>query len=258
MGWWGHDMHLTRRWISTAVLTLATLWTAHAHAACTFGNSQETSLQGVFDSLFAPGALSAANDCVPSSADGSWTAAGPVDATIIIELAGFADKNIFGIYDVSNPRSRVVAFGGAESSGATTTISLVPSGAGYDVFTDDVIKGHFDSSEFGFFLRAPRHKTFFSQSALNRDEADHMYAYRGNDSLFSTGPLAGTVFATSMYLLAFEDLPMRRSDRDFQDFVATVTFMAPIPLPATAWLLGSVLMVLTVWQRRSVAVWTSN
>src|SRR5262249_10641421 len=151
---------------------------------------------------------SAANDCVPPSSDGAWTATGPVAATIIIELAAFAPYNVFGIYDVLHPDSRVTVFGGAASSGAATTFQLVPNGAGFDVLADNVIKALFASGEFVFFLSTPLHQSFFSQSVLNGDGGDHMYASRGNNPPFTSGSLAGTLFATSIYLLAFKDLPI--------------------------------------------------
>ena len=251
-------MRSTRRWTAAAALTTLTLFTAHVYGACAFGTSNEMSLQGVFDSVLVPGSLSAANDCIPSAADGLWTAEGQAAATIVIELSKYAGKNILGIYDPLNPQSQVSIFPGAASSGATTTLELVSDGAGYDVMANDAVAGHFASSAFGFFIRTPRNRTFFSEPTLNTDQADHMYAYRGNGDLFTGGPLAGTLFATSMYLLAFENLRIPLGGPDFQDFVATVNFVAPIPLPAGAWLLGGLLASLALWHRRAVVASTSN
>lgn len=230
----------------------------HVRASCVFGESSETSLQGVFDSVLPAGSLVAAGDCVASSADMLWSAQGRAAASILVEIAGFAGGNVLGIYDPLNPESgRVSLFAGPDGAGSNTTFSLVSSGGGYDVVTNGRVEGHFASDVFGFYLRTPQHQTFFSEPSRNADRADHMYAYRGNGAAFSSGPLAGSVFAASMYLLAFEDLPIPRGDRDFQDFVATVNFITPIPLPAGAALLGVALAWLR-FRRRGVADSTSN
>ena len=236
--------------ISVWILLFALL-SGTAHAACTFGTSNEMSLQGVFDSVLGTGVLSASNDCLPSSADTTWAAPGQVVATIVIEIAGFSGSNSFGIYDPSQPLQQVTIFTGSDGMGATATVQLVSNGTGYDVKVDDVLATTFASRTFGFFLHTPQNNTFFSQPSLNADSADHMYSYQGNGHPFIGGPLAGTDFAMSMYLLAFEDLLMPQSDRDYQDFVAAVNYASPIPLPAGVWLLGGVLGLLrrSLWRR---------
>src|SRR5262249_44768061 len=115
-----------------------------AHAACTFGASNETSLQGVFDSVLGAGVLSATNDCLPSSADTVWMAPGQVVATIIIEIAGFSGSNSFGIYDPSQPQHQATIFTGSDGMGATATVQLVGNGTGYDVKVDNVIETTFN------------------------------------------------------------------------------------------------------------------
>ena len=224
-----------------------------AHSACTFGASNETSLQGVFDSVLGNGALSATNDCLASSADTVWTAPGQVVATIIIEIAGFSGSNSFGIYDPSHPLQQATVFTGSDGMGATATVELVGNGTGYDVLVDNSLATTFASNSFGYFLHTPQNNTFFSQPTLNTDTADHMYAYQGNGHVFTGGPLIGTNFATSMYMLAFEDLLIPQGDRDYQDFVAAVNYASPIPIPGGIWLLGSVLAVLASRYARSHA-----
>jgi hypothetical protein len=238
---------------SCAVL-LAALMSAPVHAACTFGTSNETSLQGVFDNVLGTGVLSATNDCLASSAAAVWTAPGQVVATIIIEIAGFSGDNSFGIYDPSQPSRQATLFVGSDNMGATQTVQLVGNGAGFDVMVggSTTPSASFASNSFGYFLHTPQNNTFFSQATLNADSADHMYSYQGNGASFVGAPpsLIGTSFATSMYLLAFEDLLMSQSDRDYQDFVALVNYASPIPIPAGIWLLGSALAALGAWQAR--------
>lgn len=236
--------------VALALLSALTLANP-ARAACTFGASNETSLQGVFNSVLGNGVLSATNDCLASSADAVWTAPGQVVATIIIEIAGFSGSNSFGIYDPAHPTQQATVFTGSDGMGATATVQLVGNGAGYDVLVDNARAATFASNSFGYFLHTPENNTFFSQAALNSDAADHMYSYQGNGHSFTGGPLAGTSFATSMYLLAFEDLVIPQGDSDYQDFVAAVNYASPIPIPAGIWLLGSVLALLGARVRRA-------
>jgi hypothetical protein len=244
-----------------SALILAMFFASPVHAACTFGPpGTETTLQGVFNNVLGAGALSATSDCLPSSADAVWTAPGQVVATIIIEIAGFSGSNSFGIYDPLHPSQQATVFTGSDSMGATATIQLVGSGGGYDVMVDGALATTFASNSFGFFLHTPQNNTFFSEAARNADLADHMYSYQGNGHPFIGGPLNGTSFATSMYLLAFEDLLMSQSDRDYQDFVAAVNYASPIPIPAGVWLLGSVLAILGAWHERGLRglLWRSD
>src|SRR5262245_22935885 len=221
-----------------------------AHAACTFGTSPETSLQGVFDSTLGAGALDATNGCVLADNDQVWTAQGEVAATILVEIAGFANQNVFGIYDPVQPTG-VSVFSGAQSTGATATIQLVANNSKYDVVVNGIVRSQFTTPNFGFYLLTPQQNVFYSQPSLNADRADHMYSYRGNGGTFVSGPLLGSQFTSQMYLLAFEDLPIPAGDEDFQDFVALVNY-APVPLPAGGWLLGSVLALFVVLRRRLV------
>jgi hypothetical protein len=223
---------------------------ASAHAACTFGTSPETSLQGIFDSVLGPGTLSATNDCLAPNLDQLWNAPGEVVATVLIEIAGFASQNVFGIYDPkAHTQSQVTVFGGPEGPGASAMIQLISNGSSYSVLLNGVVQGQFATQDFGFFLRTPENNTFYSQPGFNVDAADHLYSYRGNDATFVSGPLNGTTFSNAMYLLAFEDLRIPGGDGDFQDFVATANF-APVPLPAGVLLLGSVLGIGAVIRRR--------
>jgi hypothetical protein len=229
-------------WAMLAALGL--LVSLPAYAACSFGSSSETSLQGVFDTILPSGSLSATQDCLDEGADSNWTATGQAIATIVIELAGFSNQNTFGIYDAADPTRRATIFAGSDGAGTTDTVQIMQSGGHYSVFDNGVWAANFSSSTFGFFLSTPQNNVFTSNTALNSDGGDHMYAYRGNGGTFVGGTLAGATFASSMYLLAFEDLAFPNSDRDYQDFVAAAQFVVPVPIPASGLLLAAVLALL--------------
>jgi hypothetical protein len=98
------------------------------------------------------------------------------------------------------------------------------------------------SGVFGFYL-GTTNGIFYSNTAKNTDGTDHMYAY---------GPLNGGVTDpewTGDYIQAWEDLS-GGVDRDYQDFVASLTDITPVPVPAAAWLFGSGFMALFPSLRR--------
>jgi hypothetical protein len=227
---------------------------ASASAACQFGRSaggHEQSLQSVFDTMLGAGQLSAENDCIAN--DQSWSTPQQLSATIVVELSRIARKNEFGIYDASDPSNRIQLFAGRDGAAAKSVVEFTRDGDGFDVSADGQKIGEIGRN-FGFYLAVSKHKAYFSDSQLNDGQEDHMVAYRGNGDAFVGGPLAGSSFAASMYLLGFENLSFRRGDRDYQDFVALVDTMAPVPIPSGIALLGSALIGSAVWRRRQLQV----
>src|SRR5882672_6336140 len=241
--------HFLRACLGALALIILPWSVAGAAAVCTFGApGSESTLQAVFNNLLGSShAPNTGSDCLPEGNDGRWQTTGTASATIVIELAGFASSNTFGIYDVLdplNPAKQLQLFGGAASAGATAFITFTASGGGFTVVIGwpgkpDRAPAKFGSTAFGFYLNTPEdnpntpasdRSTYFSQTSLNNDGTDHLYAYRGNGSPFLSPPLAGQKFATNGALLAWEDL-RGGGDRDYQDFVVYASGITPVPLP---------------------------
>ncbi len=55
------------------------------------------------------------------------------------------------------------------------------------------------------------------------------------------------------YLIAWEDRPYAGSDKDFNDFVAEIRFVTPVPVPGAAWLFGSAMFAGLAVKRRSAS-----
>lgn len=230
-------------WITAALLAALAGTAQEARAACSFGASGEPSLQQSFDTLFgSANAPDAVNDCladgVGPNRDGVWRSSGGSSATILLEIAGFANSNTFGLYDPLNPANQLDVFAGLLGPGATASLTFASVVGGTQV-TMSILgspgsehSAVFLSEAFGFFLATPQGNRFFTQSSLNLGGVDRSYAYRGEGQTFWNGVAAGTQFGASDAILAYEDL--LNGDNDFQDFVVLVRGVAPIPLPAAA------------------------
>ncbi|MEZ5500748.1 MAG: DUF4114 domain-containing protein [Steroidobacteraceae bacterium] len=230
-----------------------------ALAACSFGTPSggEPTLQVSLNLLLSPAPDTAA-DCLLDgpgpNGDAVWTAAGSVSTSLLLEIAGFANSNNFGIYDPANPNNQLAVFLGANSPGDTAQLTFSPVSGGvqvgvvvrnsYGQITGQWQSGSpFESTAFGFYLRTPQNNVFYSDSQLNPQQSDQMYAYRGNGGSFVSGPVyndgnpSNDIFGPTDAILAYEDL--LNGDNDYQDFVVLVRGIQPVPLPAAAWLLGS-------------------
>jgi hypothetical protein len=124
---------------------------------------------------------------------------------MLLEVAGHAGTNTFGIYQQSGTSiSRTQLFAGSAAQGASTLIPI-PIG------------------DFGFYLGYQTQygmKYFYSNPYLNPDKADQMVAYQGPSVPTSITTGIGTVpWDMNTYIIAWEDLVYKSSDKDFNDMV---------------------------------------
>lgn len=247
--------------VQAAIAAGLALAASQAHAVCTFGGSGESPLQGSFDTLLGSGVLDAETACVDDGSDVAWSTVGTTAATtILIELAGNAASNTFGIYDLNDPSRRLSVFEGNDTASSSANLRLAQLADGSwrvsvrEQNNSDDPSGWtamtLATSAFGFYLGTAAQGTFFSDTTLNTDGLDHLYAYEGTGTEFLSGPLEGEVFALQDYILAWEDLRAPGGDRDYQDFVAIVQDVTPVPLPTAVWLLASGLIGLAGVARR--------
>lgn len=245
-----------------ALLAALGLAAAQANALCTFGGSGEPSLQGSFNTMLGANTLSATNSCLDDGEDAGWTTVGSIgQIDIVLELAGNASTNVFGVYDLNDPNTRLSVFDGNDSVGDQAILRLRETVDGWRVSVQQAGGGGWthqfiSTSAFGFYLSVQGEGTFYSQTGRNGDGVDHLYAYQGTGTPFLSGPLAGEVFTANDYLLAWEDLA-GGGDRDYQDFVAVVQDISavgdisPVPLPTPIILLISGLVGLAGVSRRT-------
>ncbi|GIV16226.1 MAG: hypothetical protein KatS3mg022_1661 [Armatimonadota bacterium] len=120
---------------------------------------------------------------------------------LYIEVAGYANINELGWYDVSNPSVGGVIFPGPAGAGSTTVFS--------------------PSTNFGLYIKTAGGKKYYTQSMLNvGSEQQHQHF-----ALFQEAP--------SVYWIGIEDKPANSGEGFGGDYNDMVIRMAVVPEPAT-------------------------
>jgi hypothetical protein len=212
---------------------------------CAVPAMAEMTIQEVFNSITVgpnPGVSSVHDpaDRIVEGTDSYWSiqGTGTSAATVLIELAGNAPFNSFGVFDEANPQNFVQIFAGAAVQGDQAAISIKADGSIYLNFVDT--GKDFAANLFGYYLDTgnlnQNLNRFYSDTTLNGDQVDHMYAYQGKGDTIQIPSLAQGKWSADEYALAFEDT-QGGGDMDHNDFIALVESVNPVPVPA-ALLLG--------------------
>lgn len=209
-------------------------------------------LQSLFDGWLQDSSDFDVND--RAEVHSSWST-GASDASlskIIIEIAGNAGDNTFGMYDLGNVNNRLQIFDGPDGTGDLRTIEYLGGGE-YEAWGKgtEVQSANLGGPDFGFYLYNPvADLLFLSDPTLNPNGDVQMVAFQGDGrqaDFFGTG---FSSWLSNEWVLAWEDLPYAESDQDFNDFVVMVESVHPVPEPMGLGLLGLGLVGLGIAARR--------
>lgn len=227
--------------------------------ATTGGDGAGSSLQQQLDKVTTkPGDIDVAHGPVHASAFWSIGGSGASENAIVMELAGHANSNTFGIFDPANPSNYLQLFTGPATKGWTATLY----NDGHGQYTANLLNAKHQvqasnsatfgvTNKFGYYLHTPDGAFFYSDRSLNGGNSQ-MVAYAGNGSTNLDFAGHTGAFSPGEYLLGWEDQPLASSDGDYNDFVVVVESVKPVPEPAVLGMfaLGALMIGFAMRRRR--------
>jgi hypothetical protein len=215
--------------VKKSILTLAAISLALVSANATpvnvSGTNGEQTLQQIVGSSFDVNTAQLAND--------SYFTATSLSGKLVIELAGYAPNNAFGIYKKGSPGVQQQLFAGTAVAGNTASINV------------DALGWY----EFGFYIRnIAQNFIWYSDATLNAaGQKDHFVTFKGAAS--PAPATTGITLGANDYLIGIEDLNL--GDWDYNDMVVKVSLVPRVPdTGATVALMGLGLAGLAILRRR--------
>jgi len=155
----------------------------------------------------------------------STTISGNSTLTLMLEVAGFAGSNAYGLYNANDPSATPVLFqvfpGGATpgwfasahfGAGGSLVVSLFDDNA---LLQGQTVYAGVNKNSFGFYIQGPG-GTFYSQDSRNGGTANVL-------TFAGTGQNAGNWWE------CFDDQPYNSGDHDFDDGIIFVESVNPTP-----------------------------
>lgn len=207
--------------------------------------NNDCTLQGSLDYLTVDGDFFDVNAAETGYQYFTNTATGRSIAQFMFEIAGFADRNTFGIFNKSGLKLEI--FDGLHTSKDGSMVSFYNDGS-----VASLTQPHPDNggslvlntiqnfgNVFGFYITTPEGNTFYSDDSLNPNGIRHSAIYRGDGSFSMDLPgMQPGLFTANEFIIAFED-KYKNSDWDYNDLVVMVESITPhADVPEPSLLLG--------------------
>ena len=125
--------------------------------------------------------------------------------------------------------------------GDSNGVQLKEDGSVWVAFVDTGVD--FDGNKIGYYVEIAFDVFLYSDSSLNPDEVDRMYAYLGNGDTIQVPTFTPGIFGLGEWILAWDtdQAGGGEGELDFNDFMIIVESShpyEPVPAPATLGLLG--------------------
>ncbi|MFP4123489.1 PEP-CTERM sorting domain-containing protein [Coleofasciculus sp.] len=200
-------------------------------------NGTEDTLQEVLDSITESGKIDAVNDQKPFALFKNTSGSG-LKGTLVAEIAGFDDINVFGLYSADDITNKAPIFQGSNKPFDRVSLDFYNDGTVKMTGATDPIGTGFNGA-FGFYLDTPN-DIFYTEDSHNKNNDPQALVYQGdNDTVLQIGNFQAGKFVDTEFIVAFEDKPFSSADKDFNDMVVHVAGVEPVPEPMT--ILGSTL-----------------
>lgn len=216
-----------KRFLLSVISLCTAAISGHATAINLSGANGESTLQ----TIAAGSTINIAADQITS--DSYWTARS-ISGQMVVEIAGYAGSNAFGIFKQGSPGTRLQLFAGSAGAGANSGLLAIPTGW----------------SSFGFYLENTSASfIWYSDASLNPFGYDHFVTFKGTEGQTLTS--SGVTFGNNDYLIGIEDLNL--GDYDYNDMVVKL-HMNPVPdAGSSALMLGGACALLCGLRRRRAA-----
>jgi len=212
---------------------------------------EQASLQEILDDLVVSGPPIDAN--APSGFEIFEPSSSPMTSQMVFTIPREGLNMAFGIYDADDPGSKVWLFSTPFTIGASMTVSFLADGQisvsnGYHSRTFGGIDG-----PFGFFVKTwedHQEAVFvFTDADLNGGET-RAKVFQGNDQTRLELPgLRPGLFLESQFLIAWELGLGSENDGAFDDLLASVSAITPLPEPGALALVGIAVVALARMRR---------
>ena len=187
--------------------------------------ASEKSLEELFEEITVTGTIDPSDYITETFIDAPTEGILDLSFSLLLEEAGFSERNVFGIYDTVT-QNHFEIFSGEAGVGSQFDVSITSdSQLLIDEMTYDL------EGPISFYLgrqNRKRFETFYSNDSNGRTPQALVYQGSGQQLSFNG---IDTTFTDSSYILGFEDKKVPRGDGDYNDMAVLAQAVLRLPEP---------------------------